>query len=224
MTRTIWAESRLSEGAICNSTIPRVDTDHGRFYSTDVGPLPSVTSVLGATSDQSWLKEWTNRVGEDAAKEIGERASTRGTAFHSMAASYLMGEQIFPGSGGSWMSFMAVWQYLDEISSVRMIESAVYSRRLRYAGTLDCLADLRGVRSLIDFKSYGRQKSVHDLMDAFTQCALYALSDQVEPLGVKQLTVIFGSESSSGCESIPFSEGIKMTARARVRDYWRQRK
>jgi genome maintenance exonuclease 1 len=222
LTREIQCESRLALNAICNFNLPRVETDRGRFYATEAGHFPSVTSVLGLTSNSDWLDSWVNRVGKEEADKIGLQASLRGTNFHTLCASYLMGEKFDPCVGAAWFSFLATWKYLEEISEVQMLESAVFSKRLKYAGTLDCLAKFRGKTTLIDFKSYGRQKSIEDLDSAFIQCALYSLSDQVE--GVEQLCVIYGSEKSSGCEVIPFSEGIKMKARARVRQYWEMQK
>ena len=41
----------------------------GRVYTTpDGNKYPSVTTVLGAGSDQSWLQEWKDRVGEKEAR------------------------------------------------------------------------------------------------------------------------------------------------------------
>ena len=45
-----------------------VDTDTlptGRTYHTPDGSYPSITTILGKTSDQTWLLKWKERVGEE---------------------------------------------------------------------------------------------------------------------------------------------------------------
>lgn len=44
------------------TTIPRIEIDGKRYYSTPGGPLPSVTTILHYTSDNSHLDEWKTRV------------------------------------------------------------------------------------------------------------------------------------------------------------------
>ena len=57
--------------------------DHGsRIYDVAGYRLPSVTTILGKTKDQSFLKEWKAKVGEKKAEEIKNLSSVRGTAMH----------------------------------------------------------------------------------------------------------------------------------------------
>ena len=49
--------------------IERVDVDGRRHYKVtdknkEIGIFPSVTNILGATSDKSGLDKWKKRVGE----------------------------------------------------------------------------------------------------------------------------------------------------------------
>lgn len=44
--------------------------------------LPSVTTILGATSDDTGLQEWRKRVGEEKANEISKLSANRGTLMH----------------------------------------------------------------------------------------------------------------------------------------------
>ena len=46
-------------------------TDHGsRTYDVNGSRLPSVTTILSATKDQSFLIKWKNRVGHEEAERI----------------------------------------------------------------------------------------------------------------------------------------------------------
>ena len=58
--------------------------DHGtRLYDVNGARLPSVTTILGATKDQQFLKDWKEKVGEKLEKEkvditLPERPYVRG--------------------------------------------------------------------------------------------------------------------------------------------------
>ena len=69
-------------------------TDHGtgtRVYEVVGTKLPSVTTILGATKDQEFLKRWKEKVGEAKAEEIKNLSSKRGTSMHKFLESYIEG-------------------------------------------------------------------------------------------------------------------------------------
>ena len=225
MTRLIRPQSRLALDCLTFKTLERSETPNGRMYIAPNGlSYPSVTTVIGSTADTAWLQEWRDRIGEAEADRIGQQAATRGTAYHSLVASFLMGHEIPVSYGGAWFSFMSTWKFVEEIQEVKMLECAVVNSRLKYAGTLDIFATFRGKRTLIDLKSYRANKPKEDLEDAFVQCAMYAMSDDLAPYEPESVAVIYGSETSSGCMIESLSEGLKQTARKRIRDYWNQMK
>jgi genome maintenance exonuclease 1 len=60
-------------------------TDPGtgtRVYDIVGTRLPSVTTILGATKNQQFLKDWKDKVGEKEAERIKNLSSRRGTAMH----------------------------------------------------------------------------------------------------------------------------------------------
>jgi len=62
-----------------------VDTDtlpSGRTYHTPDGSYPSITTILGKTSDHTWLQKWIERVGEEEAR-TGFQRSYRSRHFSS---------------------------------------------------------------------------------------------------------------------------------------------
>ena len=66
--------------------------EHGsRTYDIGGYRLPSVTTILGATKDQQFLKDWKAKVGEKRAEEIKNHSSRRGTAMHKFLESYVEG-------------------------------------------------------------------------------------------------------------------------------------
>ena len=69
-------------------------TDPGsgtRVYDIDGGRLPSVTTILGATANKQFLKDWTAKVGEKEAERIKNVSSVRGTCMHKFLEHYILG-------------------------------------------------------------------------------------------------------------------------------------
>ena len=54
-----------------------------RRYVVNGKRLPSVTTILDACTDKTWLYEWKKRVGEVEAKRISTESSNIGTLVHS---------------------------------------------------------------------------------------------------------------------------------------------
>jgi genome maintenance exonuclease 1 len=59
-------------------------TENGKV----LGTFPSITTVLGQTSDKSGLEKWKKRVGEAEAKRISELSMNRGTIMHRLIELY----------------------------------------------------------------------------------------------------------------------------------------
>ena len=73
--------------------IVRVHEDGLRFYQVTEGDkviakLPSVTTVLGQTKDQSGLDKWRQKVGEAEADRISTLSMNRGTIMHRLIELY----------------------------------------------------------------------------------------------------------------------------------------
>ena len=67
-------------------------TDQGtRTYQVGGFNLPSVTTILSKTKDQSYLTKWKDRVGHDEAQRIFNLSSKRGTAMHKFLEKHIEG-------------------------------------------------------------------------------------------------------------------------------------
>jgi len=62
-----------------------------RVYDFNGSRLPSVTTILGKTKNQQFLKDWKAKVGEQEAERIKNLSSKRGTAMHKFLESYIQG-------------------------------------------------------------------------------------------------------------------------------------
>ena len=66
------------------------DSDSGKRIYDIVGyRLPSVTTILGQTKNQQFLKDWKSRVGEAEAARIKNLSSKRGTSMHKFLESHI---------------------------------------------------------------------------------------------------------------------------------------
>ena len=66
--------------------------DHGsRIYDINGARLPSVTTILGKTKNQQFLKDWKAKVGETEAERIKNVSSQRGTSMHKFLENHITG-------------------------------------------------------------------------------------------------------------------------------------
>jgi hypothetical protein len=151
----------------------------GRIYTTPEGNrYPSVTTVIGAASDKTFLEKWKKRVGEAEAKKISVQATRRGTAVHTLVENYLCNDASYAKGHmpNNIMSFRKIQPHLDEhLGRIAGLEVPLYSDRLRVAGRVDCIAEWDGAWSVVDFKTSKREKARDDIHDYFIQCSAYAM-------------------------------------------------
>ena len=153
-------------------TIKRRDDKTG--YETPIGTLPSVTTILGATSSpeaKARLEAWLKRPG---AHEESMRACKRGSWVHEQLENYLQDKPVkrhlaFNG----YLKSMLPWVEENVIEPC-MIEAPVW-HPAGFSGTFDCCAWLDQFPEvcLIDWKTSARPRSA-DLVDNYLdQLAAY---------------------------------------------------
>lgn len=150
----------------------------GRLYTTPEGErYPSVTTVIGAASDNKWLEEWKARVGEETAKKISAQAARRGTAVHELAENYLKNDPKFSRGHmpANIATFNQIRPFLDKhVDKIYGLEVPLYSDKLKVAGRVDCLANYHGELSIIDFKTSKKEKKKEDISNYFVQASAYS--------------------------------------------------
>lgn len=153
-------------------------TERGRIYITPEGNrYPSVTTVLSAGSDMTWLQQWKDRVGEEKVKQVQTMAAKRGTAVHEIAEQYLKNNPDYKKGHMPFnlASFSTIRPFLDaNIGLIAGLEIPLYSDTLRVAGRSDCVAKWGGVWSIVDFKTSKKIKSKEDITNYFLQESCYA--------------------------------------------------
>lgn len=169
------------------------ELDGKRHYVSPNGiKLPSITTVLGHFK-KAQIIEWRNRVGAQEANAISNRASVRGTKFHSMMERYLRNEQkLFEGVMPDMkQAFSDVRPTIDKIDNIHYIEAPLYSEVLGVAGRTDVIAEFDQVPSIIDFKTSRREKKEEWIDNYFEQGTAYSLMyEEMTGFQINQVVII----------------------------------
>ena len=159
-------------------SLDRTESPDGRRYLTlDGNAYPSVTTVLGILSRES-IAKWRAKVGEEEANKISLKATTRGTAVHSIIEKYMNNE---PDYADGFLphvvqSLHNLKPLLDKhITKVYGQEVPLYSDHLKLAGTCDAIVEWDGVPTIVDWKTSRRPKKKANISSYFMQLAAYAV-------------------------------------------------
>lgn len=169
-------------------TIEQLNTPNGRFYRTPDGFFPSVTTVLSSIPNPS-LEEWRRAVGEEEANRISKKATQTGTRMHSFCEDYLLKKEPKLDLIDKFQ-FGPIVQELKKIEPIG-IEKMLWSKKLRVAGSIDCIGKYEGEWSIIDFKTASKDKFKEDISNYFLQTAAYSVM-VYERIGllIPRLTII----------------------------------
>jgi len=157
-------------------------TDHGtgtRVYEVVGTKLPSVTTILGATKDQEFLKKWKAKVGETKAEEIKNLSSKRGTAMHKFLECYIEGSGYDDltdiGVQAKPMAQKIIDIGLAPVDEYYGSEVTLYYPGL-YAGSTDLVCRHNGMDTIIDFKQANKPKNKDWIEDYYLQIAAYCMA------------------------------------------------
>jgi len=154
--------------------------DHGtRLYDVNGTRLPSVTTILGRTKDQQFLKDWKAKVGEREAERIKNLSSNRGTAMHKFLEHYVLGTNIVDltriGQEARPMADKIIEVGLAPVEEYYGSEVTLHYPGL-YAGSTDLVCLHNGMETIADFKQSNRPKKEEWIEDYYMQIAAYAMA------------------------------------------------
>ena len=157
-------------------------TDHGtgtRVYDIDNYRLPSVTTILGKTKDQQFIKDWKAKVGEEEADRIKNHSSRRGTAMHKFLESYIQrvgyDDLTRIGQEAKPMAQKIIEVGLTPVEEYYGSEITLHYPGL-YAGSTDLVCLHNGLETIADYKQANRPKKLEWIDDYFLQIAAYAMA------------------------------------------------
>lgn len=154
----------------------KIENDRGRFYQLPSGTwVPSITTILSHSS-KDFINDWKNRIGNDEADKITQKAAKRGTAIHDLCEEFLLTSNVeqFPNPLLK-DDFLKIKPFLKTIDQPIIIEQTLFSEKLKLAGRTDCVAIYRDELTIIDFKTSRKAKKPEWIENYFIQACAYAI-------------------------------------------------
>ena len=175
--------------------LKRQNIDGARYYTVNGRPMVSITSVTSHWNKQIFV-DWRKRIGEAEANRITKRATSRGTATHSLIENHLLNKDVEFDKPSPKMLFLQAKETLKNINNIYALEESLYSEELGVAGTVDCIAEYNGELSIIDFKTAEKPKPRDWIENYFVQAAAYAcMFFERTGIPVKKLVIIMTCEN-----------------------------
>ena len=170
-------------------------TEHGsRTYTVSGMRLPSVTTILAKTKDQSYITRWKNKVGHEEAERIKNLSSKRGTAMHKFLEKYIQGygyqDLTTIGRQAAPMAQKIIEIGLAPITEYYGSEITVHYTGL-YAGSTDLVCLHNDMETIMDFKQANRPKQEEWIEDYKLQIAAYAMAhDYIYGSSIRQGVIL----------------------------------
>ena len=166
-------------------------TDQGsRTYDFNGNKVPSVTTILAQTKDQSYLDRWKAKVGYEEAERIKNLSSKRGTSMHKFIEKHITGagydDLTEIGQQAKPMAQKIIDIGLTPITEYYGSEVTLHYPDL-YAGSTDLVCLHNDKETIVDFKQANRAKREDWIQDYFLQIGAYAMAhDYVHGSNIEQ--------------------------------------
>ena len=156
----------------------RFSDEKGRKYLVDEKKVPSVTTILGKTKDQSGLNAWRQRVGAEQARLITQRAANVGTEMHYILENYFNGTPYYNTDPNFEQSRIMAHKILENLSPITEVwgNEVSLSYKYEYAGTTDMVVLYNDKPTIVDFKQSNKVKKEEWIEDYRYQLGAYYLA------------------------------------------------
>ena len=156
--------------------------------------LPSVTTILGKTKDNTFLRDWIKKKGKEEAEKIKQASATRGTSMHKDLENYVLGKGYEDltdlGQETKRMAEKVIEVGLAPVSGFYGSEVTLYYPGL-YAGQTDLVGVHNDKETIIDFKQANRPKREEWIGDYKLQAGAYAMAhDHVHGSNIEQAVIM----------------------------------
>ena len=186
--------------SILKYDIQQLNEEGKRVYLTPTGnKYPSITTVMGYMK-AGVIAEWRRRVGNEEANRVSRKATQRGTSLHTLCEKYIDNQEDFGTVSPDALDlFKMIKPIIDSsIDNIYCQETRLYSDYIGVAGTVDCVAEFNGKKSIVDFKTARKIKSRDMIKDYFMQTSGYAVMfEELTGIPIPQVVIIMASEEGT---------------------------
>ena len=156
--------------------------------------LPSVTTILGKTKDNTFLRDWIKKKGKEEAEKFKQASATRGTSMHKYLENYVLGKGYEDltdlGQETKRMAEKVIEVGLAPVSGFYGSEVTLYYPGL-YAGQTDLVGIHNDKETIIDFKQANKPKREEWIGDYKLQAGAYAMAhDYVHGSNIEQAVIM----------------------------------
>ena len=141
--------------------------------------MPSVTTILAKTKDQTYLTAWKQKVGHEEAERIKNLSSKRGTSMHKFIEKHITGigydDLTEVGVQAKPMAQKIIDIGLTPVSEYYGSEVMLHYPGL-YAGATDLVCMHNDMETIADFKQANKPKKEEWIEDYYLQIAAYAMA------------------------------------------------
>ena len=173
-------------------------TSGSRVYETPAGTFPSITTVLGRKKAQCF-KEWRARIGEEEANKITTQATRRGTKVHKVVENYILNQENYFEDSLPHVRemFNTIKPHLDKnLDNIAGIEIPLWSKQLGVAGRCDCVADWKGQKAILDWKTSGKLKKREWVEEYFLQTTAYSIMfEERTKIPINNIVIVIAVEN-----------------------------
>lgn len=179
-----------------------IDTPEARFYVTPDGDrFHSVTTFLGKLEkDDGWFERWAEKLGGiDKANAESERCATRGTGVHLALESLLKNDPKPEEAGDYQFMYRQIERVMRiHVDDIHALELPLWSKVMRLAGRVDCIAKYKGELAIIDFKTATKEKLAKFITNYFLQATCYSIMlEELYGLKAEKLVIVIAVEKSN---------------------------
>lgn len=169
-----------------------------RYYNTEFGKFPSVTTILSAMSDHSYLDDWKKRIGENEAARISKFSSNRGTIYHQFLEWFFtktknldelkslmdifVEENNFTKEeydcGKFLFNNILDFHFPDHVKEIVLQEETLYSKDGGgFAGRVDSIIkNMDDEIIVVDYKTSKRPKKLDQISNYYLQISSYSIA------------------------------------------------
>ncbi len=182
--------------------IDNPDTGKRVYACPDGTYLPSVTTILSATKDMTFLDQWRKRIGDEEADRQVKEGTTIGTLMHESIEQHIMGtERKTKGNlvhrKARLLADRIITRGLSRVDEVWGVEIPLYFTGA-YAGRTDLVGQFDGIPSIMDHKNSKKMKKDEWVEDYYYQGCAYCLAhNEMYDSNIRQVVLFMASREDN---------------------------